>query len=192
LAAKKTKTKAKTAEGLEGSGNINQIRDILIGPFQRDQQAAIARLEQRIERFAAEASEQAEQTQDRLHKSLEASMTMIEARLSECVERLSKVEAGARRETEDLAKSLGRELCEVDQKLRNEIESSASSAEKRLAAFRLETDEAMLALRDEKTGRADLGDYLTEIGMRLKGEQALSALESSLQDALDAEPRDDS
>lgn len=183
--------KSKNTGGLEASGNnINQIRDILIGPFQRDQQAHVARLEQRLERLSSEAAERSERSAERLQKSLDDAMATLENRLSECIERLSKVEAGARRETEELGKSLTRDMRDLDQTLRREIETLTASSEKSLESFRRDSDKALLALRDEKTSRADLGDYLTEVGMRLKGEQTLSALESSLKDALNVESDD--
>jgi hypothetical protein len=48
----KSESSSPAASEAGGSGNINQIRDILIGPLQREQEANFARLEQNLERIA--------------------------------------------------------------------------------------------------------------------------------------------
>jgi hypothetical protein len=174
----------------EGGGNINQIRDILIGPFQRDQEARFARAEQSLERIAREAAEQTEHASAQLRKALEAAVDAIEARLTDLTKRLAESDSSAKRELTRVSDDLGAHLRDVDRRLRTEIEENERSADRRLRSLREEIEAALAKLRDEKTGREDLGDYLMEIGLRLKGEPSLNALETSLEDALRGESGD--
>jgi hypothetical protein len=174
------------AEG--GPGNINQIRDILIGPFQREQETRFARNEQSLERVAREAAEQSERAAAQIRKALEAAVDSLEARLADLTKRLAEADDGAKRGLARVSDELGKQLRDCDARLRAQVEELARDAEARVRSLRADTEAAVAALRDEKTGRHDLGDYLTEIGLRLKGEPSLRALESSLADALHGDP----
>jgi uncharacterized phage infection (PIP) family protein YhgE len=167
-----------------GSGNINQIRDILIGPFQREQEAAIGRIEQSLERMARESEDRTARTQEKLQKGLEAAVTGLESRLADLGKRVDQLDETTRRDAANLASEIEREIKETKAGLLSDIQDNDRATDKRLIALRAELDAELAGLRDEKTSRHDLGDYLTEIGLRLKGEASLAALDASLQDAL--------
>jgi hypothetical protein len=175
-------------EVVSGGGNINQIRDILIGPLQREQDARFARNEQTLERIAREAAEQSERAAAQLRKALEAAVDSLEARLADLTKRLAEADDGARRGLARVSDELGKQVRDFDTRLRAQVEEVARDAETRVRALRADAEAAVAALRDEKTSRHDLGDYLAELGLRLKGEASLRALESSLADALHGDP----
>lgn len=166
------------------AGNINQIRDILIGPFQRDQEAAIARLEQSLERFGQEAEDRTARAQEKLQKSLEAAVAGLESRMADLGKRVDQLDETTRRDAANLAGEIEREMKEMNTRLVAEIQDNERATDKRFSDLRAALDVELAALRDDKTSRHDLGDYLAEIGLRLKGETSLAALDASLQDAL--------
>jgi DNA anti-recombination protein RmuC len=181
----KIKEDANRSQTLEG-GNINQIRNILIGPLQREQEARFARLEQLIERYSTEAADRSARSQEKLEKTVEAAVTGLQARIAELGKRLQESEKTLRTEATQSHKELERQATELQTRLTKELQDNDRQAGKRLENLRTEIDATFADMRDEKTSRHDLGDYLTEIGLRLKGDADLSALDASLQDALDA------
>jgi len=166
------------------AGNINQIRDILIGPFQRDQAARFDRLEQALERVARESEDRTARAQEKLQKGIEAAVAGLQARVADLTKRLEQLDETTRRNASQLAGDIEREIREVQTRLASEIQESDRATDARITAQRAELDAALATLRDEKTSRHDLGDYLTEIGLRLKGAAALAELDASLENAL--------
>jgi hypothetical protein len=180
----KAETPPSAASEGGGSGNINQIRDILIGPFQREQEATFARVEQTLERIAREAEDRTARAQEKLQKALEASVTGLESRIADLAKRVELLDETTRRDASQLASDVERNRSETQARLQSEIQDNERSTERRFATLRQEIEAELASLRDEKTSRHDLGDYLAEIGLRLKGERSLAALDASLQDAL--------
>ena len=170
------------------SGNINQIRDILIGPFQREQEAHLARIEQTLERHASEAADQTARAQEKLQKNLEASVVALESRLGDLGKRIQQLDETSRRDLTQLATDTEANIKELGTRIGSDLRDAERAANKRMDEARAALEAAIGQLRDEKTSRYDLGDYLAEIGLRLKGEPSLSALDASLQDALHGDP----
>jgi len=179
-----SRPKDSTSPDPTGSGNINQIRDILIGPFQREQEAHFSRVEQALERIAREAEDRTNRAQEKLQKGLEAAVSGLESRIADLNKKLEQLDETTRRDASQLASDIDERLKETQARLLAEIQENDRSADKRLNKLREELDSGIASLRDEKTSRHDLGDYLAEIGLRLKGETSLAALDASLQDAL--------
>ncbi len=173
-----------------GGGNINQIRDILIGPFQRDQEARFDRVEQSLQRAAGEAADATARAQEKLQKSLDAAVDGLEAKLSDLSKRMTDLDDTRKREAAAMAEDLTRQLRELETKLGAELRELDRHTEERLRGVRSDMDAALAVLRDEKTSRHDLGDYLMELGLRLKGEASLSALDSSLEEAIGGASKD--
>jgi len=167
-----------------GTGNINQIRDILIGPLQREQEANFVRLEQTLERIEREAEDRTARAQEKLSKALEAAVTGLESRIGDLSKRLEQQDETTRRDASQLASDIEREIKELQNHLTSEIQGNERATDKRFTVLRQELDAELAAIRDDKTSRHDLGDYLAEIGLRLKGEASLKALDASLLDAL--------
>jgi hypothetical protein len=184
MASKAKGESATSKSDLGGSGNINQIRDILLGPLQREQEASFARVEQMLERIEREAEDRSARLQEKLTKSLEAAVTALESRIGDVSKRVDQLDETTRRDAAQQASEIGREIKELQTHLGNEMQSNERATDKRFTVLRHELDAELATLRDDKTSRHDLGDYLAEIGLRLKGEASLKALDASLLDAL--------
>lgn len=183
--ARQKEQEAQPAAQEREAGNISQIRDILLGPYQREQTRRLDELEQNIQRVTADISDQMQRLEDKLLHALQGKSTDIDARLSELDKRIAAGQAEDEARDAAMDKDLKRRLNELESHIASEMESAEKLVSSRLAAFKEDTEAALRRLGDDKTDRADLGDYLTEIGMRLKGEQGLSQLEASLMDVLD-------
>jgi len=167
-----------------GSGNINQIRDILIGPFQREQAARFDRMEQALQRAIADSADATRRAEESLQKGLDTAVDSLEAKLSDLSKRISDLDETRRREATAMADDFGTKLKALDTRVSKELRDLEKHSDDRLRVTREQIEAALADLRNEKTSRFDLGDYLTEIGLRLKGESSLSELENSLQEAL--------
>lgn len=157
MAERKKKKEPEDATG----GNINQVRDILIGPFQREQEARLDALERTLQRYKEEA---------------EAATSHLEEKLSK---RLTEVV----KESKDADKALGKDLSKAQSKLAGEIESQERQSKERLNTLRSDVEVELVRLRDEKAGKEDLGDYFMELGLRLKGESSMEKIQKALANA---------
>lgn len=150
-------------------GNINQIRDILVGPFQREQENRLAQLEKTLERYQAEADAATKRAQEKLEKRIDGASDKLGEKISDLSKALKAAE-----------KAQGKALDEVQSKLASDMKDLEKLIDDHVRALRDDLEAGMAELRDAKVGRQDLGDYLMEIGLRLKGESALQSIESSL------------
>ena len=154
MAERKKKSQAEEAAG----GNINQVRDILIGPFQREQEARLDALERTIERHKKEAAEAASRLEEKLSKKLDE---------------LTK-------SSKEADKALAKDLDKAQKQLAADLEALEKRATEHLNTLRSDLELELARIRDEKAGKEDLGDYFMELGMRLKGETSLEKIESTL------------
>lgn len=152
-----------------GGGNINQIRDILVGPFQREQESRLASLEKALERYQAESEAATQRAQQKLEKKIETTTEKLSEKISELGKALKATEKAQGKALEKAQSDLATELAGLEQLM-----------EEQIRALREDVESGMAELRDAKVGREDLGDYLMEIGLRLKGESALQSIEGSL------------
>lgn len=171
---------------IANSGNIDQIREILFGATQREQESRSTTLERLIERKSAAQGERLEKTKANLEGQLERMASDLSARLDQIGQRLEQAEGTARQMNADTTKSLSDKLTKLDGSLTKAMESQGEALETKLESLHSELTKAIDKLDDDKTGRLDLGDQLIEIGMRLKGDETLGAIESSLSGLLGA------
>ncbi|NIA71396.1 hypothetical protein HBA54_22630 [Pelagibius litoralis] len=173
---------------LGNSGNIDQIREILFGAAQRDQESRNTRLENLIERKSTEAAQRLEKAQATFDRKMDKLSTDLNARLDQLIQKLGQVESTAR---EEIAAG-GRELTEMinglDDRLSRDIQEQGERFERDLEAVRDELANAVDRLDRDKAGNLNLGDQLIEVGMRLKGDPTLSKIEKSLSGLLNGQP----
>ena len=182
-AAKQTDTKP-AAEGLMSGGSIDQIREILFGATQREHEARSGQLEKRIQRGQAEAAERVTMLQASIERQLEKLSADLTSRLDQLAQRIDEAEAAAKRDTAAAAKDLSEQISALDKRLSGDLRDQGESLEQKIEDLRSEMTTATDRLEQEKTGKLNLGDYLMEIGMRLKGDPGLGAIESSLNELL--------
>ena len=170
--------------GLPGGGSIDQIREILFGQSQREHEARATKIERLIEQRSAEAADRLAKTQSSLEKHLEKLAADMNARLDQLSARLEQAEATAKQDLAGTAKDLTAKIGDLDKRVTKDIQDQGRNLEKKLDGLRQEMNGAVDRLEEEKTGKLNLGDYLMEIGMRLKGDPNLGAIESSLSEML--------
>ncbi|MEM7652535.1 MAG: hypothetical protein AAF220_05075, partial [Pseudomonadota bacterium] len=146
---------------LGGGKNINQIRDILIGPFQRETDGKFRASEESLNRLSDMHSERMDLMQSRLEKAVDHAV-------------------------EDLTSRMKR----MDDHLQGMIRAQDKAMNTGFEHIRRDIDQKFRDLQNSKTGREDLADYLVEIGMRLKQEPTLNAIEDELRAITDAEDQD--
>jgi len=99
--------------GGPGGGNINQIRDILIGPFQREQEARFERAERSLARLAEETTAATTRAQEKLQKSLDAAMDGLESKIADLSKRFNDMADAQKRDSEALAAELSGRIKEL-------------------------------------------------------------------------------
>ena len=172
-------------------GSIDQIREILFGSAQREMETRALRIEKTLDQAAKEAAEQLEKTQRATERRLDKLTSDFTARMEAQATRLAEASKSAREETAALESELGTQLRDTEQTLREELHDLGDSMSRKLDDLRRELLDAIERLQDEKTDREALGNYLLEVGMRLKGDATLDALEASVGSGSAASPDDD-
>lgn len=162
-------------------GNMDKIRDLLVGPQMRDHDRKVARLEERLEREITAM-------RDELKKGLE----LFEGFIKQEIEALSGRLRAEQGERKNAVQSLGDEAKAISQRLQQattQLDEQLSASQRELRQQLLEQQrklgddirdrsiEAAQALKREaedirfqKTDRAALAALLTEVAMRLNDE----------------------
>jgi len=68
------------------------------------------------------------------------------------------------------------QLTQTEKELQDKIRASQGQSDKQLETLRREFEAKLQALTAEKTDRLQIGNYLIEMGLRLKGENVLDNL----------------
>ena len=173
---------AADAAAAMGGGSIDQIRDILFGAAQREQDARAQRIEKNLDQAAKQAAAHLERTERALERKLDKMNADAKARLDGLTARLGEAEKTAKEENAALDQELSAQIRDTEQNIRDELREVSESILDKMEELRNDLTEAIDLLRHEKAGNEDLGDYLLELGMRLKGDSTLSAIQTSIGD----------
>lgn len=178
--------KAGGKPGSDTSSKITQIREILFGQYQREAEGRFRRNEQNTQRVAEEANERMDRIQSQLEQSLQLAMERIDKRLDDLGRRIDEVEQNAKHDIQNVAQDITSRVNQYDQHLKAELKSHVRFTQTNFDSVRAEMEAAIRGLGESKTGRADLGDYLIEVGMRLRGEPVYADIEAQLKELLAA------
>lgn len=189
------KPKKAGPQGLEeaaamGGGSIDQIRDILFGAAQREQDSRAQRIEKNLDQAAKQASAQLDRAERDLDRKIDKLNSELKARLDALTTRLGEAEKTAKDDNAVLNQELSAQIRETEQSIRDELREVSENILDKLAELRDDFTEAVDRLQQEKTGNEDLGDYLLELAMRLKGDSTLSAIQASIGDGSAAKSDD--
>ncbi|MDX1385167.1 MAG: hypothetical protein R3190_16055 [Thermoanaerobaculia bacterium] len=176
-AAKKADEAPKTLD----DGNITQVRELLFGAQAREFDSRMDRLEQRLARDSAA-----------LREEINNRFDSLEAYVKSELQSLTELQREETKERNGDVKSLTNDLGKAQEKLQNNIDKTndkLKAAEKALRDSLLAESKKLAAelqsrhrevsdllnseardIRHAMTGRHNLGDLLTEIGLRLKDE----------------------
>jgi DNA anti-recombination protein RmuC len=181
-------TPAEDARPASDAGNMDKIRDLLVGPQMRDHERKVARLEERLDRELAAM-------RDELKKGLSLFESFIKQEIDTLSNRL-RAEQGDRKtalkELDDEAKAINQRLQQATAQLDEQLASSQRELRQQLLeqqrrlsddirdraidgaqALKREADE----LRLLKTDRAALAALFTEVAMRLNDDFDLPGAE---------------
>ena len=179
MTVKNTRTEAADDVRVGGeAGNMDKIRDLLVGPQMRDYDRRVARVEERLERELAAM-------RDELKKSL----GLFDSFIKQEIEALSSRLRAEQSERKTSVKDLGDEARAISQRLEqagSRFDEQLSSSQRELRQQLLEQQRALCDeirdksieaaqslkreaddLRHQKTDRAALAALLTEMAMRL-------------------------
>ncbi|MDH3638331.1 MAG: hypothetical protein OES09_07670 [Gammaproteobacteria bacterium] len=178
---KPTKTDIQNAqEAVTGSGSIDQIREILFGSMQRDLAHQLDLVEKQFEREKLDRTKLIENTKKSLEQRLEKLSENLGAKLDQLKTDLKISQKENRSELNDVSKQLNDNISSSHEELSQNLSEHAEDLRSAIDTTRNELERALENLDDDKTGRADLGDYLLEIGKRLKGDTTLNAITSTV------------
>ena len=171
-------TPADDRPGQTEAGNMDKIRDLLVGPQMRDHERKVTRLEERLERELAAM-------RDELKQGLSLFETFIKQEVEALSKRLSAEQVDRRTAVQELA--------DQDKAIAQRLQQAASQLDEQLSASHRELRQALLEqqrklsedirdrsiegaqalkreaedLRRQKTDRAALAALLTEVAMKL-------------------------
>jgi hypothetical protein len=171
-----------------GAGNIDRIRDILFGSNMRDYDARFARLEQTLQKEAAEVREATRRTIDRLEAYVRLELESLKTRFrTERDERGSSL-GQVSRDLKELGENISKRIAEVDDRatgahhelreelLRHGTEMSGHIDAKHQEATTL-LEQRFHELRKDKTDRAALASLFSEVALRLNNEFRIPGVE---------------
>lgn len=172
------KTPADSAIDPAGGGNLEKIRDILFGAQVHDFEKRFTRLEERLLKETADARADTKKRFESLESFIKKEVESLADRLkAEQGDRSESVKEIAR-ELRDTAKALEKRLIQQDEQatkslreLRQQILDQSKSLTDEIRSRNRETTTALsrelTELRAEKTDRAALASFLTDVAVRL-------------------------
>ena len=163
-----------------GGGSMEQIREILFGGVQRSHDARMSKIESLIDRNAKESADRLKSSQTELERKLADGIKDLAEQLERLGTSLAAAEKSAKDELAATSKSLIERIASLDDRLGSDLKSESDRLQGHIETLRDEVDQAVDRLDDQKTDRADLGDLLIEMGMRIKGDATLDAIKSGL------------
>lgn len=167
--------------GIEESGNVDRIRNILFGSQMRDYDGRFQRLEERLAKDATALRADLQKRLDALEAFMKGEAESLTNRLkTEQAERGQAIEKLAR-DLAETAKSLEAKIGHLDEQSAKDIrdlrqqlleQSKALSAEIKDKHDQIKAglDNESQLIRGAMTGRESLAEMLTEVALRLKGE----------------------
>ena len=166
---------------LMNQGNLEKIRDILFGAHVREYDRRFARLEERIQKEAADAREDTRRRLDSLENFIKQEVAALGDRLRSENQQRTQATEEITRELRDTGRSLTQKLHQMDEQssaTHREIRQQLLDQSKTLSdEIRQKYDEIAAALareardlRNDKTDRAALANLFTELALRLNNE----------------------
>jgi len=167
--------------GIDESGKVDRIRDILFGSQMRDYDGRFQRLDERLTREAAEARGEVQKRLEALENFLKGEVESMTNRLdSERSERANTVEKLAR-DLAETAKALelkinslgehaGREVHDLREQLLNQSKALSAEIREKHDQMKEGLDREATQIRGAMTGREALAEMLSEVALRLKNE----------------------
>ncbi len=178
------------AEMRERLGNLEKIRDIIIGSKLREYDNRFTKIESDLSIWQQEIRDRVEQIKTTLSKEIAAAVDSLEKKLSN----LSLTAAEERNEIQERVELLNKKFSKSIEVLDETVYKQSTSLKKELSETKEQHQQDVMNLRkqilaeletkfaqlkDAKASKADLGDMLLELGLRLKGTELVPALKEA-------------
>ncbi|HMG05391.1 MAG TPA: hypothetical protein VK581_08015 [Chthoniobacterales bacterium] len=166
---------------IDESGKVDRIRDILFGSQMRDYDGRFQRLDERLEREAADARADMQKRLEALENFLKGAVESLSNRLNteqsergSAVEKLGRDLAETARTlelaTKNLGEHAGREIHALRQQLLDQSKALSDEIRDKHDQMKGHLDREAEQIRGAMTGREALGEMLSEVALRLKNE----------------------
>jgi NADH dehydrogenase/NADH:ubiquinone oxidoreductase subunit G len=166
---------------IDESGKVDRIRDILFGSQMRDYDGRFQRLDERLEREAADARADMQKRLEALESFLKGAVESLSNRLNteqsergSAVEKLGRDLAETARTlelaTKNLGEHAGREVHVLRQQLLDQSKALSDEIREKHDQMKGHLDREAEQIRGAMTGREALGEMLSEVALRLKNE----------------------
>jgi hypothetical protein len=166
---------------IDESGKVDRIRDILFGSQMRDYDGRFQRLDERLEREAADARADMQKRLEALESFLKGAVESLSNRLNteqsergSAVEKLGRDLAETARTLELATKNLGEhaggEIHALRQQLLDQSKTLSDEIRDKHDQMKGHLDREAEQIRGAMTGREALGEMLSEVALRLKNE----------------------
>lgn len=167
--------------GIEESGKVDRIRDILFGSQMRDYEGRFQRLEEHLAREATEVRADVQKRLEALESFMKAEVESIASRANaEHAERVSTMEKFGRdlgdtartldSKINQLDEHLGRQIRELREQLLEQSKTLSAEMRERHDQMKAGLDHEAAQIRGAMTGREALAEMLSEVALRLKNE----------------------
>lgn len=170
-----------SAPDLMNQGNLDKVRDIIFGGQMREYERRFTKLEERIQKEAADAREDSRRRFDSLENFIKQEIAALGDRLRSESQQTAQTAEEITRELRDTARSLTQKLNQLDEhtstthrEIRQQILDQSKTLSEEIRQKQDEISSALAResreLRNDKTDRAALANLFTELALRLNND----------------------
>ena len=167
--------------GIDESGKVDRIRDILFGSQMRDYDGRFQRLEEHLVREAAEVRAEVQKRLEALENFMKAEVESIRNRANAeqserhgAIEKLARDLAEAARNLDSKINSLaehgGSEVRNLREQLLDQSKALSAEIKEKHDQMKAGLEHEAAQIRGAMTGREALAEMLSEVALRLKNE----------------------
>lgn len=160
----------------EEQQNIDQIREIILGPHLRDVERRLDAFGKALQRLEKEISKSLNSAETSLRQDLEKSAARWEESHDTTLSKLTAAEKAQQKEDRRLERRLDKFEKASAEKLSKEI----GKLEGLLRSLQDDTDEAFSRIGTDKASKEEIAELLAEVGMRLKGQDPMETIRAGL------------
>ena len=167
--------------GIDESGKVDRIRDILFGSQMRDYDGRFQRLEEHLIREVADVRADVQKRLEVLENFMKGEVDSIRNRAnaeqserSSAIEKLSRdlIEAAKNLDSKinNLAEHAGKEIRDLREQLLDQSKALSAEIREKHEQMKAGVEHEAAQIRGAMTGREALAEMLTEVALRLKNE----------------------
>lgn len=179
-------------------GNIDQIRDIILGSQLRDFETRFDKLESDLSMLQEEIEDRTDQVRTVLSTELRAAVDSLEKKFKTLNSNTLEETADVRQQVDRINRKFSNNVEALDEALdrqtnsiRDELSQTRDRLQEDVRSLKNQVFEELArrfsVLRDEKVARDDMAEILFELGMRLKGTEFVPELKEVAESNIEPE-----